>query len=62
MKTKRLTMLIALLIIVGFTSCEQINPQANGATGGADVQVTQGDPMTGDENDDDDNDGDDDDD
>ncbi|MBO3697189.1 hypothetical protein [Roseivirga sp. E12] len=58
---KRLTMLITLLAIIGFTSCEQINPQADGTASGSDVQVTQGDTMGGDDNENDDNDDDNDD-
>lgn len=56
---KKLMMIISLLTLIGFSGCEQINPPATGVSG-TNVQVTQGGPTTGDENNDDDNDGEDD--
>ncbi|OEK00888.1 hypothetical protein BFP97_04905 [Roseivirga sp. 4D4] len=59
---KKLTMLITLIVLIGFSGCEQMNPPANASASGTDVQVTQGDQMGGNENDDDDDEEDDDDD
>ena len=56
---KKLLTLITLLLICGLFACEQVNPPANGAVS-TDVQVTEGDPNTGDNNDKDNDDDDDD--
>lgn len=58
---KKLTMLIALIVLISFSGCEQMNPPANATASGTDVQVTQGDAMGDNENDDDDEEDDDDD-
>lgn len=58
---KKLLTLIFIIAICGFSACEQVNPPANRGAG-TDVQVTDGNPMAGDEDDDNENDDDDDDD
>jgi len=58
---KKLTMLIALIALIGFSGCEQMNPPANATASGTDVQVTQGGSMGDNENDDEDEEDDDDD-
>lgn len=60
MMKKLLMMMISLFVLVGFSGCEQINPPANGVSG-SNVQVTQGDPTAGDEDNDEEDEDDDDD-
>lgn len=59
---KIMSLMLMLLALVSFIGCEQSNPDVDPTTTGQDVQITQGDPGTGDEYEDDDDDGEEDDD